>query len=115
MDIEHATGESVHERRGQDAHEAGENDQLRIVCRDFIRQRGVETVAIRETRVVDDSGRNAGRGRALQAMYAGSVADHGADHEGAAGRRRVDQCLQVAAVAGNQHDHRQFTRIAGHR
>jgi hypothetical protein len=62
MDVQQAAFEAAHEALAEDAHEAGEQHQVRRVALDLGRQRGIELLARGEAAMVDDDGGDAARG-----------------------------------------------------
>ncbi|MNJ67427.1 hypothetical protein D3C77_635990 [compost metagenome] len=95
----------LHEARGEDAHEAGQHHQIRLVGVDGFDQCGVEGLAARERLVIQHGGGDPGILRAGQPVGICAVGDHRADACRVVFAQAVDQRLQVAAGAGDQHHH----------
>jgi len=76
MDVEHPARVARHELRRQDAHEAGQHDQVRRMAVDRLGQRRVECRAVRESLVVEHLGGDAVGLGGHQSTGVGAVADH---------------------------------------
>ncbi len=79
MDVDEPAIEAAHEVGAEDAHEAGQRDDVGAVAVDAFGEGVVEGVAGREGAVIDDLGRDAALARELQAGGVGAVADDGGD------------------------------------
>lgn len=99
MDVDQSAVIARHKPRREDAHESGQRDKIGMESVDKVGKRGIETVAIRIVAVLDDGGRNAMRLRDLQPAGIRAIADHCRD---VAWQTGFQQCLQVAAAAGNE-------------
>ncbi|ABA49524.1 hypothetical protein BURPS1710b_1125 [Burkholderia pseudomallei 1710b] len=105
MDVEHPPLIFGDERRRENAHEAGEHDEIGGEAVDFGGERRIEAVAAVERAVVDDGRRDAVRRREFEAGRAQPVGNHGGDLGGPAfARAGAYDGLHVAAAAGNQDD-----------
>jgi hypothetical protein len=104
VDVEQFAFEFSNEFRSENAHEAGEEHEVRPVLPEQLRHRVVEAFAVREFAVRQTMRIDTGIARALQAMGLRLVADDGGylDIERTC-TATVDNCLQVAAAAGNEY------------
>ena len=97
MDVEYPPRVMVHEPGAEDAHEAGEDQQLRP---DLVEPRGngaIEGFAVGEIAVLDARGGYARGPGTLQAEGIGPVAEDEAEVEiDVAGRGCIDERLQVS-------------------
>src|SRR5690348_4537767 len=104
MDVDHAVMPGVDESAPEDAHEAGEADELDACLLERAVERRVEGVTIGEVAVSNDPRRDLGARRALEALSIGAIGNHQDDlGRIVAHRARVDQRLKVGAAAGDQH------------
>ena len=108
MDVEHPPVVARDERGRQDAHEAGQHDEVGRVRVDGVGQRRVEGRAIGERPVVEHAGRDAGILRDRQPAGVGAVAEDGDDPaRPLLGQGRAHDRVQVRALTRNQ-DHYSF-------
>ena len=88
----------------EDPHEAREHDEIRLVRSEQRGQRGVVVGALLAAHGAEVQRFDAGGARALEAASGAAVADDGHDLGAELlGPRGVDQRLQIAAFAGDQH------------
>lgn len=105
VDVHQAPCVTADETFAEDAHETGQHDQIRRKTVDALGQGGIEGLPPGKGLVVDVMRDDAGLGGCLQPCRIGPVTDHGGDVDGQiAGIAGGDQCLHVAATAGNQDD-----------
>jgi hypothetical protein len=106
VDVEQPALEAAHEALAEDAHEAGQHQQVRGEGIDGPGQRVVESLARGEVLVRHDRSGDAVRGRKAQAGGVGAVGDH--RHHAcrpALGRTALHDRLHVGAASGDQdHD-----------
>ena len=77
MDIKHAPGETLHETRGQNAHEARQHHQVRLVAFDYLDQGAIVSLAALIFGVGQHHSVDAGVAGALQAVNVRHVGDDG--------------------------------------
>lgn len=95
----------AYEAVAQDAHEAGQHDEVRRESVDALAQRGVEGVAVGKGSVVHTTSGYTGLLRSFQPRRRGPVADHGGNSDRQGSRSAGgDQRLHVAAATGNEND-----------
>ena len=103
MHVQHGATQCPHEIRGQDAHEARQDDQVRVVTANLRHQCAVELLAGTVMGVIHGEGVDVGLGCPLQSEGARAVAPYRNDLAGKvplpAG---VDESLKVGAAAGSQ-------------
>lgn len=102
MDVEHAPGETAHQRLAQDAHVAGADHPVRLRCRDRLAKCGIERGTVGE---IARAGAPATRRLdLLQGWRLRAIGKH-ADHLGMQTPTgdRIDNGLQIAATAGGQY------------
>ena len=100
VDVEHATGIAVDEHRGENAHEAGQDDQVGRMAIDDLDQRSVIGLAVVVFLMGQHHGVDAGFLGAHQAVGVAAIGDHGNDLAAQLiVSLRIDQGLKVAAVA----------------
>ena len=105
MDIEQAAFVATDKTRCQDAHEAGEHNEIRRKLVDAFGQCGVEGFATGEALVVDEMGGNTGPLGSFETERLRAVADHGGDIDRQrAGVAGGDQRLHVGTATGDQDD-----------
>mmetsp|Transcript_42317 Transcript_42317/g.99297 ORF Transcript_42317/g.99297 Transcript_42317/m.99297 type:complete len:254 (+) Transcript_42317:3155-3916(+) len=106
MNIEQTAGIARREAGRQDAHEAGQHDQVGREPVNDARQLGIKVLATRKGLVVDHGRRDAVRRREREAAGLGPVADD-RRHLGrpALGLAGLHDGLHVGASAGNQNHH----------
>ena len=119
MDVDQPAVAAAHEARAENAHEAGQRDDVGAVALDALGEGVVEGVAAREGAVIDDLRRDPALARERQAGGIGAIADDSGDarvpslvgagahdrlHVGAATRDEDDdvlhrraQCIGAAA------------------
>jgi hypothetical protein len=119
MDVDEPAVEAAHESGTEDAHEAGEGDDVGTVPLDRLGERGVERVACRERAVVDDLDGDAALPREGETGGIGAVAHDGGDPcVPALCLARAHDRLHVRAAAGDEDDdvlHRRRSVSAAHR
>lgn len=103
MDVDQASIVASDEIRAEYAHEPRQHNESRPVRVNGIGERGIETFTAGVGFVIHDPGSDMCAKRAIQSCSPRSVADDGAQFEGAVRiARGVDDCLQIAAATGNQ-------------
>jgi hypothetical protein len=106
MDVEQAALEAGDERRPEDAHVAGEHDQVGPVALDFVRQPRVVRRAVGVVVMIERDRDEAAFPRRSEPGGLRPVADHGDDLDRQAG---VGDRQEIAAAPRQQHDDRQVT------
>ena len=104
VDVQHPAGPGAGEEGRQDAHVAGEGDQLdALLAQRRIHQLLVRLAVLSERAVIDGQGLDPGGGRGLQAEGGRGVGEDQRDL-GRIGRvfRRRDQSLHVGAATGDE-------------
>lgn len=101
MDIDEPTSITIDEPGGKDAHEAGEQHQIRSQCIDFFGQSGIEMLAVREVLVVKRNCRNATAPRKRQTWSIRAIGDHAGDTHGQIG---IEERAQIGATAGDKNN-----------
>ena len=105
MNVDQASGIMLHKGGREDAHEAGQHNQIRRMCVDHLHQRGVERLARGIVAMWQSQRSDAARARRVEAFGVGAIADDcgdpGVQPAGVLGRQ---QRLQVAAAPGDQDD-----------
>src|SRR4030067_3604468 len=101
MNIEQPAVIVRYETCGEDAHETGEQDKIRMKSIDLSGKRSIEAVAIRIVAMLDDSGVYAVCLGDIQPFGIRAIADHCRD---TAGQLRFQQGLHVAAATRKQED-----------
>ena len=105
MDVDDAPGVARDERGPEDAHEAGQHDDIRRKAVDHTRQRGIEGFAPFMLTVIDHRRRNAARLRERQPGGILLVADHRGDaRRPAFAGAGADDGLHVGAATADQDD-----------
>ncbi|MNJ32067.1 hypothetical protein D3C77_267230 [compost metagenome] len=104
VDVDHPPGEVTHQIGTQDPHKAGQYHQIRLIVRHQRQQGGVILGPAGKLLLGQDGGGHPGFPGAYQPVGIGPVADD-ADHitGNLAAGAVVEKGLQVAAVAGDQH------------
>jgi hypothetical protein len=105
MDVDQPPFEAAHEVGAEDAHEAGEGDDIGRVRIDPPRQLGIERVACRESAMLDDLGGDAALARERQPGGVGTVAQHRGDARvPALARAGAHDRFHVRAAARDEDD-----------
>ena len=105
VDVQYPPRVMLHEPRAEDANEAGEYEQVGLDLVESRGDRAIEGFAVVEAAVLNTRGRDARVAGTLQPEGIGSVAEDQAQVEiSVAGRRRIDECLQVSAGSRDQDD-----------
>ncbi len=103
MDVEHAAGVTGNERCAENAHEAGEHDEIRLALVDDGGERGVEGIAIGEVPVLDNRRGDAVRERNRERGRLAAIADHRRDRSGeAAVALGCEERGEIRAAAGGE-------------
>src|SRR5690606_11638998 len=92
VDVQQAAQVVVDEPGGEDAHEAGEYHQLRLVAVDQRRQRLIVAGAVRVVPVAEHGMGDAGSGGAFQSIGIGAVGND-RDDVSLLGVQGIDECL----------------------
>ena len=109
MDVDETPVVMLDEAGREYAHEAREHDESRTAGVDGLCERRVETLAAPVGFVIDDPGSDVCLSCAVQACRSRPIADDRAELEGTVGIAGiVDDGLQIAAAAGNQHHDGEF-------
>ena len=109
VDVEQSASKGLAERTGENAHEAGEDDEVRCMGIDGLGQCLVEGLTRRKALVINDLGGNASGGRHGQALGFGAIGDHRSNIDGPAPRiNRIQDGHHVAAASGDEHDQSRF-------
>ena len=115
VDVDHPACPGLDEGVGEDAHEAGQHDQLDARPLQFRLKRGVEARPVGKRLVVDGAGRDAGLPRAVEAGGVGAVREHEHDlGRIVGGARCLDQRDHVRAAARDQDRDAFFSGRSAH-
>jgi hypothetical protein len=101
MNIDQAARETFQKAVAENAHEARQHDEIGFSACDCIGECCVKIDALRETRMAHHLSVDASARGDDKTGGVGLIADHGTY---LCGQARLQQCLHVAAAAGNQND-----------
>lgn len=109
VDVEQPASKGLAEWGGENAHEAGEHDEVGRMGLDGLGQCVIESLTRRKSLVIDDLGMNASRLCHGQALSLGTVGDHRSHIDGPTPCiERIQDGHHVAAASGDEHDQSGF-------
>jgi riboflavin kinase/FMN adenylyltransferase len=109
VDVEQTPSKGLTEWAGENAHEAGEHDEVGRMGLDGLGQCVIEGLTRGKTFVIDDLSVNAAGRCSRKALGLGAVRDHCSHIDGPAPRiERIQDGHHVAAASGDEHDQSRF-------
>src|SRR3954469_9871483 len=109
VDVHDAAGKAADEGRAEDLHEPGQDDQLGPALLEPGRKGVVAVAAVGVVGGGEDTRRDAGGAGAVEPARLRAVGAHGDDLHAVAPVRRVEDRLEVRALARDQHRHPHVT------
>src|SRR6185437_11517886 len=104
VDVQHPSRVALHEIGAQNAHEAGEHDEIGLARVDRFAERGIEGGARRECAMVDDRGCNAVSLGMREPRRIRAIADDVRDRALELGHiRRIDQRSEIRSAPGDEN------------